>query len=145
MEMTFECPGCRMIDHADDVERTRRAFCRHCLTGRELDPSAFDAAGGLAACPLCGSRALEVRRDSSQALALAILASGFVAALAFWYDGRPGTAYLALGGAAALDLILHRRAPLAATCPRCACQLRGPGVDPARGLRAYDPGVGGAA
>ncbi|WP_165248157.1 hypothetical protein [Paludisphaera soli] len=142
MELTFECPHCRMIDHTESVEASGRALCRHCLRERELAPDAFDAEGGLAKCPACGSADLYIRKDFPQALGLAIVTAGFAASTAFWYSERPLSAYLVLGSSLLLDMILYRWVPDVAVCYRCSSQIRGPGIDPGGRRGAFDLAVG---
>jgi hypothetical protein len=142
MELTFECPDCRMIDHTEAVETAGRALCRHCQRERELAPGSFDVEGGLAKCPACGSADLYLRKDFPQALGLAIVVAGFAVSTAFWYDERPLSAYLVLGSSLLLDMILYRWVPDVAVCYRCSSQLRGPGIDPGGRRGAFDLAVG---
>ncbi len=142
MELTFECPGCRMIDHTAEVESAERAVCRHCGAARELKAEAFDAEGSPRACPLCVGGDLYVRKDFSTAVGLAIVITGFAVAAAFWYYGRSSWAYSALAASVLLDAALHRLVPDVVVCYRCAGQLRGPGVNSGRRFRAFDLGTG---
>ena len=141
MELTFECPECRMIDHTDEVESATQAYCRHCHTGRDLNAGAFDASGGPLDCPLCGGE-LYARKDFPQALGLAIVIAGFAASTAFWYYERPLSAYLVLGSSLLLDMALYRWVPDVVACYRCSSQLRGPGVNPGGRFRSFDLVVG---
>lgn len=142
MELTFECPECRMIDHTDGVESAAHALCRHCGSARELRAGAFEASGGLSSCPLCAAADLYVRKDFPQAVGLAIVMAGFAAAIGFWYYEKPSWAYLVLGASVLLDLALYRRLPDVVVCYRCSGQFRGPGANPGRRFRAYDLGTG---
>lgn len=142
MELTFECPGCRMIDHTAEVESADRAVCRHCGTAREIKATAFDAEGRPRACPLCEGEDLYVRKDFSTAVGLAIVITGFAVASAFWYYGRSSWAYSVLVASILLDVALHRRVPDVVVCYRCAGQLRGAGVNSKRRFRAFDLGAG---
>ncbi|OJW25000.1 MAG: hypothetical protein BGO49_01840 [Planctomycetales bacterium 71-10] len=141
MELTFECPECRMIDHTEDVESAGRAICRHCNSARGLRADAFDASTGLRACPLCGGADLYVRKDFSTAMGLAIVIAGFAVATGFWYYERPSSAYMVLGASVLMDMALYRRVPDVVVCYRCSGQLRGPGINPGGRFRTFDLGV----
>ena len=141
MELTFECPHCRMIDHTDGVESASEALCRHCLKSRPLRPGSFDATGAPLGCPVCGGAHLYLRKDFPQGLGLAIVLSGFAAASAFWYHGSPLTAYLALGVALLADAVLYRWAPGVLGCYGGGGQLRGPGVDRGGRFRPFDASI----
>ncbi|MDG3005379.1 hypothetical protein [Paludisphaera mucosa] len=142
MELTFECPECKMIDHTDDVEAASQSLCRHCHTARDLRPGAFDASGGPVACPSCGSADLYVRKDFPQSLGLVIVVVGFAASTVFWYYERALSAYGVLGASLLLDLALYRWVPDVLVCYRCGSQLRGPGVNPGRRFRSFDLALG---
>lgn len=142
MELTFECPECRMIDHTADVESAGHAACRHCGSSRELPAEAFDAAGGLLACPMCGGADLYARKDFSTAVGLAVVITGIAVAMVFWYYERPSPAYLALGASVLLDMALYRRVPDVVACYRCLAQVRGPGNNPGGRYRMFDHWAG---
>lgn len=142
MELTFECPECRMIDHTADVASADRAVCRHCGTSRGLPAEAFDAEGGLRACPMCGGADLYARKDFSTAVGLAVVITGIVVAMVFWYHEKPVPAYLVLGASVLLDLVLYRRVPEVVVCYRCLAQVRGPGNNPGGRFRIFDYGAG---
>jgi hypothetical protein len=142
MELTFECPECRMIDHTDDVESAGHAVCRHCGSSRRLPPEAFDAEGAPCACPMCAGADLYVRKDFSTAVGLAIVITGIAVALLFWYYDRPSPAYLVLGASVLLEIALYRRVPDVVVCYRCLAQLRGPGNNPGGRFRMFDFGLG---
>lgn len=143
MDLTFECPRCRMFDHVDGVESASQATCRHCRTSRDLAPESFDAAGNPAACPLCASADLYVLKDFPQEIGLAIVLAGFAASLVIWYYGNRTSAYLVLAAALLVDLASYRLMPEAVVCYRCESQVRGPGVNRGRWSRPYDPDVAG--
>lgn len=142
MELTFECPHCRMIDHTAGVESASHAVCRHCNSTQGLRTDAFGASMGLLACPFCGGTELYVRKDFSTAMGLAIVIAGFAAATGFWYYERPLSAYMVLGASVLMDMALYRRVPDVVVCYRCSGQLRGPGINPERRFRTFDLGVG---
>jgi hypothetical protein len=142
MELTFECPKCKMIDHVDAVESAAEARCRHCGTARALHPGAIDAEGALAACPLCGTPDVYLQKDFPQGLGLAIVVAGFAVSTVFWYYENPIPAYLVLLASALLDMILYYRVPDVAICYRCESQFRGPGSNPDGRFRPFDLAIG---
>lgn len=143
MELTFECPECRMIDHTADVEAASHAICRHCGSARRLPAEAFGADGGLCACPMCEGKDLYARNDFSTAVGLAIVITGIAVALVFWYYEKPSLAYLTLGSSVLLEMALYRRVPDVVVCYRCLAQLRGDGNNPGGRFRMFDLGADG--
>jgi hypothetical protein len=142
MELTFECPRCKMIDHVDEVEAASQARCSHCLTVRDLRPGAIAEGGALAACPMCGSPDLYIQKDFPQSLGLAIVCVGFAVSTVFWYYERPIPAYAVLLASALLDMLLYYRVPNVAICYRCQSQVRGPGSNPDGRFGPFDLAVG---
>ncbi|MDR3621776.1 MAG: hypothetical protein P4L85_20655 [Paludisphaera borealis] len=142
MELTFECPKCKMIDHVDDVESASQARCSHCQTVRDLHPEAIADGGTLAACPLCGTPDVYIQKDFPQTLGLAIVCVGFAVSTVFWYYENPIPAYLVLLASALLDMILYYRVPNVAICYRCQSQFRGPGSNPDGRFGPFDLSVG---
>jgi len=142
MELTFECPQCKMIDHVDDLESAAQARCRHCQAVRDLRPEAIDDGGALAACPLCGTSDVYIQKDFPQGLGLAIVCVGFAVSTVFWYYENPIPAYLVLLASALLDMILYYRVPDVAICYRCQSQFRGPGSNPDGRFGPFDLAIG---
>jgi hypothetical protein len=142
MELTFECPKCKMIDHVDAVETASQARCSHCHDVRELRPEAIGEGGTLAACPLCGTPDLYIRKDFPQGLGLAIVVVGFAVSTIFWYYEKPILTYLVLLASALLDMLLYYRVPDVAICHRCQSQIRGSGSNPNGRFGPFDLAVG---
>jgi hypothetical protein len=142
MELTFECPKCKMIDHVDAVESAAEACCRHCRTVRALHPEAIDSEGALTACPLCGTSDVYLQKDFPQGVGLAIVCVGFAVSTVFWYYENPIPAYLVLLASALLDMILYYRVPNVAICYRCQSQFRGPGSNPDGRFGPFDLAIG---
>lgn len=142
MELTFECPQCKMIDHVDDVESAVQARCSHCHAVRDLRPEAIGADATLAGCPLCGASDVYIQKDFPQGLGLAIVCLGFAVSTVFWYYENPIPAYLVLLASALLDMILYYRVPNVAICYRCQSQFRGPGSNPEGRFGSFDLAIG---
>lgn len=142
MELTFECPQCKMIDHVDGVESAAQARCSHCQAVRDLRPEAIGTDAALAACPLCGASDVYIQKDFPQGLGLAIVCVGFAVSTVFWYYENPIPAYLVLLASALLDMILYYRVPNVAICYRCQSQYRGPGSNPDGRFGPFDLAIG---
>ena len=61
---------------------------------------------------------------------------GFVISTVFWYYELPLLTYAVLLASALLDMVLFYRVPNVTICYRCLSQVRGPGSNPQRRIRA---------
>lgn len=141
MELTFECPGCKTVNHVKGVETASAATCRSCGKSRGIRHSSSDAEG-LVHCPLCATEEMYVQKDFPQGLGLAIVLVGFAVSTVFWYYDRPVPALGVLLISALADMVLFRLVPDVTICYRCLSQIRGVGANPGGRYRAFDLAVG---
>lgn len=141
MELTFSCPSCRKVNHASAIESAERVVCAHCGGERPLHREAIDD-GGLAACPLCLTTDLYVKKDFPQALGLFLVLVQFSVATVFWYYERPLSTYAVLVAFTLLDWFLYPRVSDVTICYRCSSQVRGPGSSPEHRFEPFELEIG---
>lgn len=132
--VTFACPACDSTNRVSLDERPQSAVCSRCGRQQPLDPAALDAQGHVCRCLICPSQELYVRKDFSQPLGLAIIASGFVAASIAWLLHYSLWTFAILVATALLDAALYLVTGNALHCYRCHCEYRG-----LEGLDVHDP------
>jgi hypothetical protein len=133
MKVAFACPHCDQTSQTPISTETGELRCDHC--GHVL-PTPEDAFQGekLSRCLCCGSHELFIRKDFSQRLGVAIIATGFVAATITWAMYWRIATYLILFGSALLDVVLYFTVNNLLECYRCHAQYRG-----LPGLESYEP------
>lgn len=141
MELTFQCPGCREVNHLSGFEGKAEAVCRKCGNRHALHPEQIEH-GQLAGCPWCATTDHYVQKDFPQGLGLFIVVVGFLISTVFWYQERPLLTYLVLLVSALVDMVLYYRVPDVTICYRCLSQMRGPGSNPAGRFHPFDLAVG---
>jgi hypothetical protein len=141
MELTFQCPQCKSVNHIPSLETTEQARCARCECEHALHPELV-AGGELHGCPWCATTDLYIQKDFPQGLGLLIVIVGFVISTVFWYFERPFFTYLVLLSSALLDLILYYKVPDVTICYRCLSQIRGPGSSPGAGFQPFDLSIG---
>jgi hypothetical protein len=141
MELTFECPECKMVNRVKNAEGAAEFTCEGCRYVRQAKPGSI-LPEGVCHCPYCGTEKLYIQKDFPQGLGLVIVIAGFAWATYYWYQVRPLAAYGVLLGSALLDLILWKKVPDVAMCYRCLGQMRGPDVKPLGRFGPFDLEVG---
>lgn len=129
MKVAFACPHCDATTQVEFSSNTTELACVHC--GQKLET----AQGAVVAekvdrCLVCGSQELFIRKDFSQRLGVAIIATGFIASTITWFYYWRIATYCILFGSALLDVVLYFMVSNVLECYRCHSQYRGiPGLD----------------
>jgi DNA-directed RNA polymerase subunit RPC12/RpoP len=122
MNVTFRCPHCDKIAHAELHTAQREIACPACAAKWQIGDA---AAGKLERCLICPSKELYVRKDFSQATGVAIVVFGFVVSSVFWYYRMPLWTYGVLFATALIDVVLYLTVGNLLQCYRCQAQYRG--------------------
>jgi len=141
MELSYECPACRVVSHVEHVESRAQLECAACGALREVGPKAFPAAR-LAACAVCATEDLYIQKDFPHILGLSIVIVGIVVSSVFWAYYMPMAALAVLLATAALDLVLFYVVKDVTICYRCLSQFRGEGSNPEGRFHSFDLTVG---
>lgn len=129
MKVAFACPQCDATTQAEFTAATGELKCAHC--DHRL-ATAQDAVVGekVDRCLVCGSKELFIRKDFSQRLGVAIIATGFIASTITWFWYWKIATYCILFGSALIDVALYFMVSNVLECYRCHSQYRGiPGLD----------------
>lgn len=133
MKVAFACPHCDATTQVEFTAVTRELKCAHCA--QTIDVPADAVAGEkVERCLVCGSKELFIRKDFSQRLGVAIIATGFIASTITWFYYWRIATYCILFGSALLDVVLYFMVSNLLECYRCHSQYRG-----IPGLEAYEP------
>jgi hypothetical protein len=122
MNVTFRCPHCDQLAHADLDAAQREIACPACAAKWPIGDA---TTAKLERCLICPSTELYVRKDFSQAAGVAIVVIGFVVSSVFWYYRMPLWTYGVLFATALIDVVLYLTVGNLLQCYRCQAQYRG--------------------
>jgi len=129
MNVTFRCPNCNHISHAEFGMEASQIACPACEATWPV-PKGIAAEGRLQRCLVCPSTELFARKDFSQSVGVAIVVAGAVVSSVFWAWRMPLWTYAVLFATALIDVVLYLTVGNLLQCYRCQAQYRDvPGLE----------------
>ena len=125
-QITIICPDCESRLPVPAAEAPGAITCGKCarpialaVSERLRDDREVDT------CPVCEGHEFYVRKDFDPKLGLAVIITGALVSVGFYWYGMDLVAYGVLGAAALLDFVVYRRLVDLSVCYRCHAEFRG--------------------
>lgn len=128
MDITYTCPQCHELTHAELSAAVTRIRCTHCSHTTEVPEEAmkFSGEGGtVERCLVCPSHDLFVRKNFPQRLGVLIVVVGFALSCITWQFRWIYATFGVLFATAAIDVLLYLFVGNLLECYRCQAQYRG--------------------
>src|SRR5262249_58116375 len=138
MRLRFACRACEATVATGDVTLPTEAACPQC--GARAAFAAPSGEGGLIdRCPGCHGPHLYLQKEFPRRIGLGIAAVGGVAFLVLMGFDHVVAGFSTLPGAALLDSLIYRLAPVMTVCYHCQTEFRRHPMNPRHG--AFDPKI----